>query len=276
MTVDAHVHTWSLARAECAWPTEAEGVIHRDFLLDDLKRTLRDGAVDGAVLVQTQEADADTDWLLELAEGEEMIFAVVGWVDLHHPRALERIEELATRAKLAGLRPMVQNRPADWYDDPALDPALTRVAELGLVLDALVRVAHLASLDRLAARHPSLRIVIDHAAKPHIAALRGFEEWRSAIAPLSCRPNVQCKISGLLSERGDRPLEAVLPYIEALLALFGPERLMWGSDWPVLEASGDYAGWLALARSAVPKSAWGQLFERTARQFYGVRLAEAA
>ena len=276
MIVDSHVHLWSLSRPECSWPTPAEGVLHRDFLLDDLKSEVAGTGVDSVVLVQSQESDSDTDWLLDIASDEPLILAVVGWVDLHRGDSCERIDLLHSRRKFAGVRPMVQHRAADWYDDPALDRALAMMADRGVGLDALVRVPHLPSIDRLAARHPSLRIVIDHAAKPTIDTVDGFTQWRRLITPLANRPNLSCKLSGLLTERGERPPESVTPCIDELLAMFGPDRLMWGSDWPVLNASGGYGEWLALARSAIPEALHERVFGRTAQQFYDLQLERAA
>ncbi|RHW19431.1 amidohydrolase [Sphingomonas gilva] len=271
--IDAHHHIWSLARPECRWPTAADGVLHRDFTLVEFRRVAGDAGVSGAVLIQTQESDADTDWLLTLAD-DPFVTAVVGWADLHAPHAPRRIAALARHPKLAGLRPMVQHRAADWYDDPALDAAFDAMEEAGLALDALVRVGHLASLERLARRRPDLAIAIDHAAKPAIGRSDGFAEWRRAIAPLADRPNMRCKLSGLLSECGDAPPEAVVPFILAMLELFGADRVMWGSDWPVLEASGRYADWLALARATVPERDHRAVFGGTARAFYATEAVE--
>jgi L-fuconolactonase len=166
---------------------------------------------------------------------------------------------------------MVQGREAGWYDQPQLDPALVLMSDKGMTLDALVREVHLPSLERLARRFPRLAIVIDHAAKPRIGADGGFEDWYDAIAPLADRPNVHCKLSGLLTEcpPGEADEASLAPYVPVLLDLFGAERLMWGSDWPVLNMAGDYAGWLAMARSLVPREAHRAVFRDTAAAFYG-------
>jgi L-fuconolactonase len=145
----------------------------------------------------------------------------------------------------------------------------------GLVFDALVRPRHLPHIEELARRRPELRIVIDHAAKPPLAD-GALEGWRAALARIAALPNVVCKLSGLLTEAGPRPAEAeatIAAAVEALLDLFGPDRLMWGSDWPVVELAGDYAGWLALARGLTDRAgAVGQaaIFETTASRVYGV------
>jgi L-fuconolactonase len=268
--IDAHQHVWQLGRNGCVWPTDAEEPIFRDFGLADFRAEAAPCGVARTVLVQSQEDARDTDWLLDLAEGQDTVAGVVGWADLGAPDAPARIAELAAKPKLKALRPMVQDRAADWYDDRALDPAFAAMAEYGLRLDALVRVPHLAALDRLAVRFAQLAIVIDHAAKPRIAAEEGFAEWHAAIAPLAARSNVFCKLSGLLTECGSAPAEAVEPYVAAILELFGPERTMWGSDWPVLELAATYGDWLELARDRVPVSAHDEVFARTAARFYGL------
>lgn len=263
--IDAHVHLWRLGRDGCTWPTPAIPAIHRDFRLSDWRA---DGGAGGVVLVQSQEDPADTDRLLHIAAEEPDVVAVVGWTDLHAPDATATIAALARRPKLRALRPMVQDRAADWYDDPALAPAWAAMAGEGLTLDALVRPRHLAALARLAARYPALRVVIDHGAKPVLADPVG---WRQDMARLAALPNVRCKLSGLLTERAaGEPVEAIAPAVAALAQLFGPDRLVWGSDWPVLRLAGDYRGWLAQARALVPAAMHDAVFDRAARAAYGL------
>jgi L-fuconolactonase len=262
--IDAHVHLWRIGRNDCTWPTEAEAAIHRDIKPAELHATMDAAGIASALLVQSQESARDTAWLL--SQG----MPVVGWADL---RIAEDVWTLATHPMLRGLRPMVQHRAADWYDDPTLDEGFAAMAEAGLVLDALVRPQHLHALDRLAARHPTLAIVIDHGAKPDIAG-NGFDIWHAALAPLAARANIHIKLSGLLTEKApEQPAEAVRPYAEALLALFGAERTIWGSDWPVLTLAGDYAGWLAQARSIVPAADHGAVFGDNAARVYGLEAA---
>jgi L-fuconolactonase len=268
--IDAHQHIWTLGQNGCVWPTQAEEPIFRDYGLENFEAVAMPLGVTRTVLVQSQEDARDTEWLLEIADAAAAVAAVVGWTDLAAPDAAEDVAALAARPKLKGLRPMVQDRAPGWYDDPALEPGLNAMAEHGLRLDALVRVPHLAALDRLARRMPGLPIVIDHAAKPQIGAHDGFAEWQSAIAPLSERANMFCKLSGVLTECGEAPAEAVEPYLRAILDLFGAERVMWGSDWPVLELVSTYADWLDLARANVPDTAHEAVFGGTAARFYGI------
>ena len=274
--IDAHQHVWSLGKHGCAWPTAADGPIFRDYSLDDFERVAVPLGIDWTVLVQSQENELDTAWLLDLASHEERVAGVVGWTELGSARAPARIAALAMHPKLVGLRPMVQDREPGWYDLPPLQPGFAAMVEQGLALDALVRVNHLAALKRLARAFPDLRIVINHAAKPAIDSARGFDAWRRAMAPLADRPNVSCKLSGLLTERGSAPAEAIAPYVEAILGLFGADRVMWGSDWPVIELDSPYAGWLAIGKALVPRAMHSCVFSGTAARFYGLELKVAA
>ncbi|PXA87139.1 hydrolase [Nostoc sp. 3335mG] len=260
--IDAHVHLWQLGRNDCVWPTADEPAIHRDFELAELLETLDAAGVAQAVLVQSQESARDTDWLLDLARIADRIAGVVGWADL---RDAASVAERAADRLLIGLRPMVQGRATDWYDDPTLDAGFAAMAEHGLVLDALIRPAHLPSLARLAARHSTLPIVIDHAAKPD-----ALEPWRAAMAPLAEHANVHVKLSGLLNEV---PEEAVSEIVETLLAAFGAERLVWGSDWPVLVQVGTYGGWLDMARGLIPANDHAAVFGGNAARLYGLEAA---
>lgn len=268
--IDAHQHIWALGRNGCAWPTAAEGAIFRDYGLEDFRSEATPHGVARTVLVQSQEDARDTDWLIETAGNDPVVAAIVGWTDLAAPDAAERVARLAVRPKLKGLRPMVQDRAAEWYDDPALEPGFRTMVDQGLRLDALVRVPHLAALERLACRFPDLLVVIDHAAKPRIGAEDGFAEWYSAIAPLADRQNVFCKLSGLLTECNGAPLQTAERYAGAVLELFGPERTIWGSDWPVLELVSTYGDWLGMVRDWLPADAREEVFSGTATRFYGL------
>jgi L-fuconolactonase len=252
MKVDAHQHFWRLADRTGAWPPPSLGAIHRDFGPADLAPLLEATGIEATVLVQSLPDLHDTRWMLGVAHATPWVRGVVGWVDFKAPDAPATIAELARDPLLKGLRPMLQDLPDDdWIADPATAPAAEAMARHGLVFDALVLPRQLAALHVFAARHPGLRIVIDHAAKPFIA--RGeIEPWRAEMARLAALPHVHCKLSGLLTEAGERgDTEGLHPYVQALWSSFGPRRLIWGSDWPVLRLAGDYAGWLALAEGLV-------------------------
>lgn len=273
MLIDAHVHFWRIGRNDCAWPPPDLAAIHRDFLPADWRREADAVGVGAAIAVQSQPSERDTGWLLELALEDTRIAGVVGWADLAAVDAPARIAALAAHPKLRGLRPMLQDLPdADWILRPALAPAIEAMIAHGLCFDALVRPRHLPQLLRFAERHPALGFVIDHAAKPDIAH-GGFEPWRTRVAALATLPNVSCKLSGLLTEAGGRWHAADLrPYVEHLLAAFGPQRLLWGSDWPVVNLAADYSRWFDLAGTltALAGDERAVLFGGNAARIYGI------
>jgi len=266
--IDSHAHLWRLGENVCTWPTPDLKAIHRNFVLDDLRAVAGAAGVEGVILVQSQASLADTEWLLGLAI-DPLIAGVVGWVDFSAPDASERIRALAQAKALRGLRPMVQDLESDWYDSPVLEAAVGTMSELGLVLDGLVRPKHLPSLRRLAQRHPQLSIVIDHGAKPDFSDLSG---WRNEIGTIARLPNVTCKLSGLLTELPPgAPPQAINPAFEILWDCFGSERLIWGSDWPVLSLVGGYGAWLSQAQKLVPAEHHNAVFDGNARRIYDIR-----
>lgn len=247
--VDAHFHCWQLARADYGWLTPALGPIHRDVTIDDWQRVAQPLGVSAGVLVQAAPTQAETHFLLAQANASEAVLGVVGWLDLLARDAPKRIADLAaSQPKLCGLRPMLQDiADPDWILQPALEPALAAMAAHGLVFDALVKPLHLARVHELARRHPQLSIVLDHGAKPDIAAGQ-WQPWADDIAALArAAPRLACKLSGLLTEAGSLTAppapDAVQPWAKHLLDTFGAQRLLWGSDWPVLELAADYGRW---------------------------------
>lgn len=248
--IDAHQHFWRLARGDYGWLTPALTPIYRDFEPADLAPLLARAGVDGTVLVQAAPTVAETRFLLELAAGTSFVLGVVGWAPLDAPDAADVVAALAGDPRLRGLRPMLHDIPdRDWMLRPALAAGLRAIAAQDLVFDALVRPAHLPNLRRLLARHPDLRVVIDHGAKPDIAAGRR-EPWGDDMAGLARETRAWVKLSGLVTEDGPGwSVERLRPYVEHLLDHFGPERLIFGSDWPVVTLRAGYAEWLAAAEA---------------------------
>jgi L-fuconolactonase len=274
MLVDAHQHFWRLADRNGAWPPPELGAIHRDVLPGDLAPLLARHGVARTVLVQSMPNEDDTRFMLDLARRHPFIGGVVGWVDMKAPDAAARIDVLASDPMLKGLRPMLQDLDDDhWIDDAALAPAVAAMLRHRLGFDALVLPRHLPALSAFAARHPDLPIVIDHGAKPLIE--HGvMEPWRGDIARLAAMPQVCCKLSGLVTEAGPGwDVERLRPYVAHLLASFGPQRLIWGSDWPVLNLAADYAGWIAACASmldGLDEPGRQAVFGLNARRFYRI------
>jgi L-fuconolactonase len=274
MLVDAHQHFWRLADRNGAWPPPDLAAIYRDFFPGDLAPLLAQHGVARTVLVQSMPNEDDTHFMLDLARHHPFIGGVVGWVDLKAPDAPARIAALAADPLLKGLRPMLQDIEDDgWIADPALAPAVAAMLRHGLSFDALVLPRHLPALYAFAQRHPDLPIVIDHGAKPLIAT-GVLEPWRADIARLAALPQVSCKLSGLVTEAGaDWDVDRLRPYVDHLLAGFGPRRLIWGSDWPVLNLAADYARWLAACASlldGLPEADRHAVFGLNALRFYRI------
>lgn len=248
MRIDSHQHFWKLSRGDYGWLTPDKGPIYRDFGPADLAPIRARNAIDRTIIVQAAPTIAETLYMLEIAAADPSVAGVVGWVDLEAGDAPARIADLARDPLLVGLRPMVHDiADDDWLLRADLAPALRATASTGLVFDALVRPRHLSRLLAFADRYPALRIVIDHGAKPFIRERR-LDPWRADIAALAARENVACKLSGLANEAGpDWTARDLAPYVEHLLAAFGPHRLLWGSDWPVVDLAGGYDRWFATA-----------------------------
>jgi L-fuconolactonase len=244
--VDSHFHCWRLARGDYGWLTPALAPIYRDVTIEDWQREAQPLGVQGGVLVQAAPTEAETAFLLDEADRHETVLGLVGWVDLLAGDAPERIARLAAQPKLKALRPMLHDLPDPrWILQPVLEPALRAMVDHDLTLDALVRPAHLAVLRQLCLRHPDLRLVVDHAAKPDIAAA-SWQPWADDLARLADETQATCKLSGLLTEAGSRPAPcAAQRWAGFALAHFGASRLMWGSDWPVLELAASYGQWWA-------------------------------
>lgn len=252
--IDGHQHFWRLSRGDYDWITPGLTVLRRDYLPGDLAPLLERAGVDGTVLVQATATAEETRFMLDLAGEAGFVRGVVGWVDMEAPDAPDRLADLARHPRLRGIRPMIQDIPdPDWMLRPGLGPAFEAVAALGLAFDALVKPVHLKPLLRLLEGRPELRAVIDHGAKPAIrdgVSGGAFDAWAAGMAELARGTSVLCKLSGLATEAAPGwTVEDLRPYADRLIELFGPDRLIWGSDWPVLNLNGDYAGWHRAALS---------------------------
>jgi L-fuconolactonase len=246
MRIDAHHHVWTLARGDYGWLTPDLAPIYRDFSLADFAPHLAASRIAGTILVQAAPTEAETTFLLDIADNAELVRGVVGWTDFDAADAVARIDALAARKLLVGLRPMVHDiEDDDWLLGPALAPVLTAMARGGLVFDALVRPRHLAKLLAVVGRHPELPFVLDHCGKPRLAS-GDIATWQRDIALLAQHPNIVCKLSGVVTEATpDWQIADLRGAVDHVLACFGPQRMLWGSDWPVVNLAGGFARWLA-------------------------------
>jgi L-fuconolactonase len=246
MRIDAHQHFWTYSAAEYPWIGPGMERLARDFGPTDLEAMLAAAGIGGSVAVQARQSLAETRWLLGLAETHALIKGVVGWVDLRSDRAAEQLDEFAAHPRFVGVRHVVQDEP-----DPrfllgeAFVGGLRLLAPRGLTYDLLLYPQHLPAAAELAALLPEQPFVLDHLAKPRVreGLAAALEPWRRDLAALARHPNVSCKLSGLVTEAVWREWrrDDFTPYLEAALEAFGPERLMFGSDWPVCLLAADYA-----------------------------------
>jgi L-fuconolactonase len=272
--IDSHQHFWRLDRGDYDWLTPDLAPLYRDFGPEDLAPHLAALGIAASVVVQAAETDAETDYLLGLAAAKPWIAGVVGWTDLEAPGAPARIAALAGNPALLGLRPMMQDMADDDYIlRPSVRPALEAMGAAGLRLDALVRPRHLPRLVELRQRLPELPIVVDHGAKPGIAE-GAMHPWAAALRAVAADGVTCCKLSGLVTEAGaDWTVERLRPFVDVILSAFGPARVMWGSDWPVLTLAASYDGWreatdrLLDGLSAADRAA---VLGGTAARFYGL------
>ena len=244
--IDGHQHFWRVARGDYGWLGPEDPVLYRDFEPDHLQPLLEAAGIDGTVLVQAAPTVAETRFLLEIARTTPFVRGVVGWVDFEAPDVRVTLDALAQEGPLLGVRPMIQDiADPDWMLGDALKPAFEALLDLGLCFDALVLPTHLGKLRELLARYPELPVVIDHAAKPEIAAGR-MQPWADDIETIARETHAVCKLSGLVTEAApDWKVDALRPWAEHLLTSFGPQRLLWGSDWPVVELAGGFEPWRA-------------------------------
>lgn len=275
MLIDSHQHFWKIGANGHGWPTRDIPLLYRDYLPGDLANVSVGTALVGTVLVQSQPNSDDTRWLLQVAEQTPLVMGVVGWADLKATDAPRRISALARHPKMRGLRPNLQSLPDDdWIADPGLDPAIDAMVAGGLNLDALVSTRHLKALEQVARRRPDLAIVIDHAAKPAIDHPDLFERWADRMTSLAVFDQVYCKLSGIVTEAAPGTQDqAFAQYVNHLLEVFGPARMMWGSDWPVVELRTGYPDWLALATRLcrVSDQNLSKIMYGTAAQFYRLK-----
>jgi L-fuconolactonase len=256
--VDAHHHLWDPADRRHAW-LDALPSLRRPFGLDDFQAAAAPQGVTASVLVQVLPDVAETEEFLARAAashgaggGPVPVAGVVGWVDLCGPDVaaeIARIRERHGGDRLVGIRHLVQDEPDPaWLDRPEVRRGLRAVGQAGLVYDLLIRPSQLPAALRLTAEEDQVRFVLDHAAKPRISGGE-LEPWATMIGELAARPNVACKVSGLVTEAAaDWQPAQFAPYVDVLLASFGPGRLLFGSDWPVCLLAATYAEVLALAR----------------------------
>jgi L-fuconolactonase len=247
MRVDSHHHLWHYNPQDYGWIDDSMQALRRDYLLPDLEREVAATAIDATVAVQVRQSLAETRWLLDLAARSSTVAAVVGWAPITAENFSNILDVLTQNSLLKGLRHVVQAEPDGFLDRPDFNRGIAAMLPSALVYDLLIRARQLPEATRFVDRHPNQTFVLDHIAKPDIAH-DGFAAWNTAIRELAKRDNVVCKLSGMVTEADWKTWtpEQLKPYFDTVLEAFGPSRLMFGSDWPVLTVACDYGRWVGL------------------------------
>jgi L-fuconolactonase len=275
MKIDAHQHFWKYNPVEYDWIDDSMAVIRRDFQPADLRREISEAGVDGVVSVQARQIVEETEWLLRLANENDFIRGVVGWVPLRDPNVGKVLKKLAVNPKLHGVRHVVQAEPDDHFIlGSDFNRGIKLLSQLGLAYDILIYERQLPPTIEFVDRHPDQVFVLDHIAKPRIRD-NLLEPWRKNIRELARRENVYCKISGMVTEADYKQWteEQLKPYVETVLEAFGPRRLMFGSDWPACLVACSYTRWHEIvtrfaSRLSTNDRAW--IFGKTAIKAYGL------
>jgi L-fuconolactonase len=275
MRIDAHQHYWDLSLLDYPWMPAGESVIRRNYLPRDLEPVLADHHFEGTVVVQANVVLDETWWLLDLASRHESIRGVVAWVDLTDPALGHTLDACQLHPKFKGVRHIVHDEPdVRWLLRNDVIRGLNELARRNIPYDLLLRPPHLPLIPELAERVPGLAMVIDHIAKPPIAS-HLWEPWAKDIEAAAQIPEMHCKLSGMITEADHAHWSAddLRPYVQHVLKLFGPDRLMFGSDWPVCKLAGSWKQVLAAFTQAcgpLPQTEREKILGGTAVRFYGL------
>jgi L-fuconolactonase len=275
--IDAHQHFWSRAEPfKYAWlDAPDKAAIRHDHMPRDLEPLLREAGVDGSICVQTQHNLAENRWALRLAEAHPFIAGVVGWVDLASPACEQQLLEFIDHPKFVGIRHVTQDEPDDdFIVRPDVIRGLHVLEKHDVPFDLLFYAKHLKHVPALARQLPNLRMVLDHLAKPNIRQQQ-FAGWVTDFREAGRFPNVFCKLSGMITEADWRhwtPTD-LKPYVQTALEVFGPDRCMFGSDWPVCKLAGSYRQVKNSLVEVLPPLSDHEkeaIFGGTASHFYGL------
>ena len=279
MRIDSHHHLWDLSIRDQEWITGDEmQPIRRNFLVSDLRDAIVDSRIDKTVLVQTVTDYSETPELLNIAQSEQLVGAVVGWLQIDAPDAIAHLHQyldLPGAAYLKGIRDIAQDHPdPNYLAKPETIANVKKLGELGITFDLLTKTPELAAAIKLVRACPDVQFVMDHISKPYIAK-KEIEPWRTLMSELATLPNVLCKVSGLVTEVNWKnwEVENFKPYVDHVIEIFTPQRLMFGSDWPVANLGGTYTQIVELAEaltSGLSPSEAEFFWHKTAAAAYGL------
>jgi L-fuconolactonase len=273
--IDSHQHFWRPGLFDYPWMSEEVEVLYRDYMPSDLEPVLNDCGVSKTVLVQASNSLAETRWLLSLADKNQFIAGVVGWIDLTAPDVEEQLIEFIAHPKFKGVRHLVESEASDdWLIQPGVIKGMRVLSSKGVTYDLLVHTRHLKHVKTLLEKCPDGRFVVDHLAKPPIASGE-IKEWLQEIRNVANFPNVYCKLSGLVTEADHKHwrTEDLKPFVDCAIELFGTRRLMFGSDYPVCLLAASYSQVLESFQtllSEINADDLNHIFAKNASEFYGL------
>ena len=247
MTIDSHVHFWKYDKNRDAWITEEMKVLQQDYLPEQAINIFRRNGIDACVAVQADQSELETHFLVELAKTHPVIRGVVGWIDLGSENAAERLNYFSNYPVIKGYRHIVQSEPDDFLLHKTFQRGVALLSAYRYTYDILIYPRQLKAALGFISRFPDQKLIIDHCAKPIIRD-REIKEWEPLIREAAKSPNVCCKLSGLLTEAKWKNWSAAdfYPYLDIVFSAFGADRLIFGSDWPVILLSGIYVQWKSL------------------------------
>lgn len=275
--VDSHQHFWQLSRGDYSWLTPELGVLYQDHLPDQLAPELMKSNVGQTILIQAEESEDEIYFMLAIAEVNKFVAGVIGWIDMEAPNALDNLEHFCESKYFKGIRPMLQDiEDVNWILKDEFTPIFEFMDKKQLTFDALIKDLHISNIQILAQRHPNLSIVINHCAKPDLSK-KPSDFWKGRLSNVSACKNVYIKLSGLLTEapKGQVDVEVIQPYFDHIIDVFGSDRIMWGSDWPVIKLNGDYDIWVSLTNSLLKNHSYEdkrKIWAENARKFYKLPL----
>lgn len=275
MSIDSHQHFWAFYPNRDSWITDDMSVIQRNFYPEDLQPTLQQNGIEACVAVQADQSLAETRFLLDLAAKNDFVKAVVGWIDLQADDIDEQLSEWKSEKKLAGFRHVLQAEPdTEYMLRPNFLRGISKLKKYGFTYDVLIFPKHLATAQKFVAQFPDQPFVLDHIAKPYIKAGL-IDEWERDIRALARFENLQCKVSGIITEADWKnwTYEQIKPYLEVVFDAFGTDRIMFGSDWPVCLVAGEYSQVKEIIDTytkGFSASEKAKVFGENAARFYGI------
>jgi L-fuconolactonase len=274
MILDSHVHFWKYNKTDLPWIDRNMKILQKDYLPSELELTLKRNNVDGCIAVQAMTAEVETRFLAELAYTHPIIKGVVGWTDLTANDAEKKLTELKEYTPIVGMRHIVQSEPDDFLYDEKFRRGVALLNNFGYTYDILIYPRQLKAATDFVRAFPDQTFIVDHCAKPEVKN-REMEIWRKGITDLAMFPNVYCKLSGLITEANWKEWSPgdFYPYLDVVFESFGVNRLMYGSDWPVMLLSGIYVQWKSLLEKYMEKFLEEEkeaVFGLNASRVYGV------